>query len=197
VSHFRKLMLLVALINIAGTAFGFYYYQPLFRLFPGYLYIFISDSPNATILFAISLFLLLAGRKHNTLYLIAMANNIKYGLWTMLVILYFPDYFLSPANKHYYYLMFFLHFGMVIQPALILHLVKIGKREVAISLLWLLINDFFDYVLWLNPLIIYSFPRDEVLRVGEVTTFFSFLSVISLYYLSKRKEFFERLWSRV
>ncbi len=196
-SHFRKLMLLVALINIAGTAFGFYYYQPLFRLFPGYLYIFISDSPNATILFAISLFLLLAGRKHNTLYLIAMANNIKYGLWTMLVILYFPDYFLSPANKHYYYLMFFLHFGMVIQPALILHLVKIGKREVAISLLWLLINDFFDYVLWLNPLIIYSFPRDEVLRVGEVTTFFSFLSVISLYYLSKRKEFFERLWSRV
>ncbi|GBE54885.1 hypothetical protein BMS3Bbin15_01049 [archaeon BMS3Bbin15] len=190
-------MILVALINLAGSAFGFYYYQPLFRLFPGYLYIFISNSPNATLLFAISIFLLLLGRKHNTIYLIAMANNIKYGLWTMLVILYFSSHFLSPANKEYYYLMFLLHFGMVIQPVLIIHLVKIGRKEIAIALLWLLINDFFDYVLWLNPLIIYNFPREAILKVGVITTFFSFLSVFSLYYLSKKRKFFARFWSRV
>jgi len=183
---YRKLLVLVILVNLAGTAFGFYYYQPLYERFPWYSWIFVSDSPNATLLYAVAIFLYLVKRESGLLTLIGMANNIKYGLWTMFVIVYFHDYFLSPENKSYYLLMFALHLGMVLQPVFMLGRVRFKRWHLGVALLWLLLNDFVDYGLWLNPLVEFPFSQERILKVGYFTVMFSFVSIFAPYFLNNR-----------
>ncbi len=195
--RYDALLLAVAFINIAGTAFGFYYYRNMFALFPVKLWIFIPDSPLATLFFAISLFLIFFKKRVDAFYLVAMAQSMKYGFWTMFVILYFSDYFLAPYHRYYYYLMFALHFGMVIQPALILHKVKVGKPELGIAIAWLALNDYFDYLRGTNPLVIYDFSPEKVMLTGVVTFLAGMLILALLYLLSARAEAFARIWGRV
>ncbi|WP_456474926.1 DUF1405 domain-containing protein [Candidatus Pyrohabitans sp.] len=195
--RYDALLLAVAVINIAGTAFGFYYYREMYALFPVKLWIFVPDSPLATLFFALSVILIFFKKRFNAFYLIAMAQSVKYGFWTMFVILYFSDYFLAPYHRYYYYLMFVLHFGMVIQPALILHRVKITRRELGIAATWLALNDYFDYMLGTNPLVIYAFPADKVALTGAVTFLAGMVILVLLWLLSRRAEVFARLWGRI
>ncbi len=195
--RYDALLLGVALVNLAGTAFGFYYYRGMFELFPAKLWIFIPDSPLATLFFALSLLLIYLKKRADAFYLIAMAQSIKYGFWTMFVILYFSDHFLAPHHRDYYYLMFALHFGMVIQPALILHKVRITKKELSIAAAWLALNDYFDYLRGTNPLVIYDFSPEKVMLTGVVTFLAGMLILALLYILSKHGEVFARLWGRV
>ncbi len=195
--RYDALLLAVAFINIAGTAFGFYYYRDMFALFPVKLWIFIPDSPLATLFFAISLFLIFFKKRVDAFYLVAMAQSMKYGFWTMFVILYFSDYFLAPYHRYYYYLMFVLHFGMVIQPALILHKVRITKKELSIAAAWLALNDYFDYLRGTNPLVIYDFPAGKVALTGAVTFLAGMAILALLCILARRKEVFASFWARI
>jgi uncharacterized membrane protein YpjA len=195
--RYDALVLAVAVINIAGTAFGFYYYRNMFALFPAKLWIFIPDSPLATLFFAFSLFLIYLKKRVDAFYLVAMAQSMKYGFWTMFVILYFSDYFLAPYHRYYYYLMFVLHFGMLIQPALILHKVRITRRELAIATAWLALNDYFDYLRNTNPLVIYAFPANKLVLTGVVTFLAGMAILAVLYILARRKEVFASFWARI
>ena len=195
--RYDALLLATAFTNLAGTAFGFYYYREMFALFPVKLWIFIPDSPLATLFFALSLFLIYFKKRFNAFYLIAMAQSMKYGFWTMFVIIYFSDYFLAPYHRYYYYLMFALHFGMLIQPALILHRVRVGMRELAIAAAWLALNDYFDYLRSTNPLVIYDFPQSRVALTGAVTFAAGMVILAVLFLLTKKGDVFERFWRRV
>ncbi|NOZ58870.1 MAG: DUF1405 domain-containing protein, partial [Euryarchaeota archaeon] len=102
----------------------------------------------------------------------------------------------SPAHRDYYYLMFVLHFGMVIQPALVLHRVRIGRKELAIAAAWLALNDYFDYILGTNPLVIYDFAPERVALTGAVTFLAGMTILALLYALSRKGEVFAGFWSR-
>jgi uncharacterized membrane protein YpjA len=169
----------------------------MFGLSPVELWIFIPDSPLATLFFAASLFLIYFKKRVDAFYLIAMAQSMKYGFWTMFVIVYFSDYFLAPVHRDYYYLMFALHFGMLIQPALILHKVRITGKELAIAAFWLALNDYFDYLRNTHPLVVYGFAPEKVALTGAVTFLAGMAILALLCMLARRGEVFARLWGRV
>jgi uncharacterized membrane protein YpjA len=158
VKGYRLLLALVMVVNLFGVVFGFYYYQDFLASSPLWAMPFIPDSPLSTFLFALSIFLLLIGRKSDVLTALASVYVMKYGLWTMFVILYYSYYFLSPALADYYWLMFVLHFGMVIEPVLILHTIRRRRRVFFVPLAWLLLNDIIDYLWDTNPLVQFSLP---------------------------------------
>jgi len=158
VKGYRLLLALVMVVNIFGVVFGFYYYQDLLLSSPLWALPFIPDSPLSTLLFALSIFLLLIGRKSDVITALASVYVIKYGLWTMFVILYYSYYFLTPALADYYWLMFVLHFGMVLEPVLILHTIRRSRLVFFVPLTWLLLNDIIDYRLGMNPLVQFSLP---------------------------------------
>jgi uncharacterized membrane protein YpjA len=155
-----------ALTNLLGAAFGFFYYQGMFSLFPPYLWVFIPDSPFATFLFAIALLLIHRGRGNEGLNFLASIGVMKYGLWTLFVILFYPEYFLSPPVKGFYLLMFVLHFGMVVEPLLILPSTKPRRRVLCLTLGWFLLQDAVDYGIGTHPLIRFPF-----LETGTVAAF--------------------------
>ena len=99
-------------INLLGTAFGFWYYIPQFRLEPALAWPVVPDSPTATLFIACSL----------ALY--------KLGLWTPYVLTVFHEAFLATvaaplpvalllgpqlASDAMYAFLFVSHLGMAVQ----------------------------------------------------------------------------------
>lgn len=187
----RAILAAVLLINLMGTAFGYYYYQGLLESSPLWQWVFIPDSPNSTIIFSLAIALILLNRASNVLSALGCVYVMKYGLWTMFVILYFPDYFLTPERADYYWLMFWLHFGMVLEPVVILHTLRRNMRTLLAPLVILLINDYLDYAVGTSPL--YSFPlkglgMTPVFSVGETVVF-----SLVVYFLAGNKTL-ARIW---
>lgn len=166
------LILPVAVVNAVGTAFGFVYYMGMFVSFPPYLWPFIPDSPLSTLLFSLALFLIYAGRGPQWLNLAAGVAVMKYGLWTDFVILFYSDHFLSPDLRSFYYLMFFLHLGMLFEPIILLPHLRPRARHLALVLTWYLLNDYTDYWIGTNPLAPYHFQGMGVVAIFSVLSTF-------------------------
>ena len=188
--EYRPLLKLIVIINLLGTVFGFIYYRYMFGLTPYYLWPVVPDSPGSTLLFSIALALVVLGKKHDWLSFLACASVIKYGLWTIFVILYFPEHFLAPEIKNFYYLMIFLHFGMVIQPVVLSHTIGQKRSYLLIALLWFLINDYFDYFLGTGPLTTHGLNLDTV---AKVTVGLSIISTLAVY---REKSIRDLFWKR-
>ncbi|MEF8812654.1 MAG: DUF1405 domain-containing protein, partial [Halovenus sp.] len=83
-----RLAVPVALINLAGTAFGFWFYWPQLQQTPVLAWIIVPVSPLATMYMAVSLLAWRAGADAEWLHMFAFFGCIKYGLWTPIVQLY-------------------------------------------------------------------------------------------------------------
>lgn len=174
----RRILFAAFIINVLGTIFGFIYYQYLFEIVPKKYWMFVPDSPLSTLLFASAILFILLDRKNDFLSFIGSVSVVKYGLWTMFVIAYFPDYFLAPNQGGFYYLMFFTHFAMVIQPVIILGTIEYKRRYLLFAFLWFFTNDYLDYVIGIGPLSTHGLPLDVV---GKVTTALTPISALVVY----------------
>ena len=96
--------LVVALVNLVGIAYGFYYYAPQFAQTPAPLWPFVPDSPLAVLWAeaALALYWLWrwrggAGERPGvlaaTLDALAFIGNVQVGLWTVYVLLAYADAF--------------------------------------------------------------------------------------------------------
>ncbi len=173
------LLLFVMLANIAGAIFGFYYYRELLADSPLRYWIFIPDSPASTSLFAAAMLLLFLGLKVDWFIYAASVYVMKYGLWTLFVILFYSHYFLAPPLSSFYVTMFVLHSGMVVEPILLLPSVEKKKWHLAF-VAWFLINDYLDYVVGTHPLV--GYPFNDLGYVGLFSVLTS-LALCALAYL--------------
>ena len=78
------------LINLFGSIYGFYWYGQQLSETPGILKLFVPDSPTASLLFTLALFMTLIKKPKPFLILMACGWLIKYGLWAAII------------NTHYY-----------------------------------------------------------------------------------------------
>lgn len=93
--------LIIALVNLLGIAYGFYYYLDQFRITPVWLWPFVPDSPLAVLWAQLALggywFHLLRrpkakpGRWLDAFGALAWVGNAQVGLWTVYVLLAYAD----------------------------------------------------------------------------------------------------------
>ncbi len=164
-----KALLIIAIINAGGTAFGFYYYRYQLADSEPWLWIFIPDCPLYTLLFIVWYSVRLTGRKNHLFSLITATGLMKYGFWTIFVIALYRDYFLS-YNFPLYASLFLLHIGMAVESILILPEAGTKKWQIFAVLLWFLLNDYADYYLNTYPYIPVSF-LDLIRNITIVSTF--------------------------
>lgn len=106
--------------NLVAVYYGWSdYYAAQFEATPWYLWPFVSDSPNAVLLFAASLLLYRLGVRWAWLDVAAFIANVKVGLWTVFVLLYYYEGFFDEDPGLRWFLLW-LHVGMVGQ-AFVLH----------------------------------------------------------------------------
>lgn len=73
---------IIVATNLAGTAFGFWYYQFQFAQTPLVMWPVVPDSPAATLFMALSLAAWKLDYSQEWLNMLAFYGNIKLGLWT-------------------------------------------------------------------------------------------------------------------
>jgi uncharacterized membrane protein YpjA len=145
----------IALINLLGTLFGFWYYgfhplpltDPLFvgqfaRTDP-LMWLFVPDSPVATLL--ISLSLIAWKRDWNTEWLHALAflGCVKLGLWTPFVQLEING--LGETPLWLFHFLIWSHLAMALEAFLIHRYSEFPIRAIAVAVGWYLLNDIVDY----------------------------------------------------
>ncbi|MEE9594305.1 MAG: DUF1405 domain-containing protein [Candidatus Hydrothermarchaeales archaeon] len=177
---------LVLLVNLVGSAFGFYYYQGLLLSSPLWQWVFIADSPASTILFSFALILVMLNKKNDWLSYASSVYVAKYGIWTLLVILYYSDYFLAPGRRLFYVTMFILHAGMIVAPLVIIPTIKKHKKHLLL-VLWFLLNDYMDYVVGTHPLI--GYPFGDLWVIALASAFTSLLLCILFHVVSGSKKY--------
>jgi uncharacterized membrane protein YpjA len=135
---------LIILIDLVGTAYGYYYYSEQLSSTPFYLWLFVPDCPFYVMLFTIALVLAIFGVESKLFSYIAAVGMMKYGVWTLAALLLFRSYFFSGPFWLLSSVLFILHIGMFSEGPLLIPK-KLNGFHVAIALPWFLIHDYIDY----------------------------------------------------
>ncbi len=181
---FRLVWLLVA-VNLAGTAFGFWYYIPQLSETPTVMWPIVPVSPLATLYFALSLTcwrLGYDGRLVQLLHVLAFVGCLKYGLWTVFVQLFVEDASVLPVVVWQF--LIWSHVGMAVQAFLVTRYAEFPLWTVGFATGWYVLNDVFDYFVtvlggphhtWLNVIfangeIVRPSPEFELMAASAVVT---------------------------
>ena len=135
---------LVVAVNIAGTAFGFYYYRFQFAFTPTSMWPFVPDSPMATLLIALALASWKLGRTQEWLVALAFFGNVILGGWTVYVHLAFWEqfgYLWEPMRQF----LIWSHAAMVLQAFLLHRVADFTPGGVAAATLWYTADTVVDY----------------------------------------------------
>ncbi|MFQ3320609.1 MAG: putative membrane protein YpjA [Natronomonas sp.] len=150
---------LIVAINLAGTAFGFWFYSFQFAATPAEMWPFVPDSPLATLFIALALAAWKLDHQQEWLTALAFFGNIILGAWTVYVHLTFWPFFgyLHPAMR---YFLIFSHAAMVLQAFLLHRIADFTPKAIGIATLWYTVDTVVDYFIpvrgelhhtWLPP----------------------------------------------
>jgi uncharacterized membrane protein YpjA len=151
----RGWVVVIALVNLVGILYGFYYYGRQFDITPWWLWPFVPDSPLAVLWAELALLAYWAGRPSATLDALAFLGNVQVGLWTCYVLLaYAPSFhtldFLHGGPVVLNTVLLVGHAGMAVLALIFLHGLRerparIARTGVAIAALYYFANDALDY----------------------------------------------------
>ena len=140
-----RLVWVVVATNLVGTAFGFWYYLPQFSETPLVMWIFVPDSPMATLFIAGAFALWAMGRQNDYLTALAFFGNIKLGLWTPWVLVVFADSFLAFTAPAMYAFLLVSHLAMVVQAFVLHRITDFPLKAVGLALAWYTLDLTVDY----------------------------------------------------
>lgn len=176
----KKFILLLFLINLFGTIYGYYWYLPQLVITPDIFLAFVPDSPTASLFFTIFLFFLLFGKNVPYIEALGLITLFKYGTWAVVMNLLtlIVDGSLSAVG----FMLMVSHAGMAIQGILYSPFYKIKLRHLVVAGIWTLHNDIIDYVYGMMP--IYSKLTIYMNEIGYFTFWLSIASILLAYYLT-------------
>jgi len=145
----------IAFANLLGTLFGFWYYgfrpiplesplvQGQFARTPEVMWLFVPDSPMATLFIGLSLIAWKRNWQADWLHVLAFFGCIKLGLWTpyVQVLLNGP----GGVAAWMWHFLIWSHVAMAVEAFLIHRYARFGVGSIALATGWFLANDVVDY----------------------------------------------------
>ena len=137
----------IAIVNVVGALFGFWYYWPQLQATPVLAWPLVPVSPLATLYVGLSLaaWRLGVGRIAEPLHMLAFFGSLKYGLWTPFVQLWVNGPGL--IEPWLYAFLIVSHLGMAVQAFLIHRYAAFRVWAVGLAAGWYVCNDVLDYFL--------------------------------------------------
>jgi len=176
------------IINIFGSAYGYYWYSGQLAATSVKLWLFVPDSPLSTTMFSVVLILALLRCNNIFFYILACTGCIKYGLWAVIII---SDYWIGGGPVDYMVAMLWVsHMGMAVQGAVYLRTIisplkkyfsapALSGVAVAGVAIWMFLNDFLDYSLGIYPYL--YLQRQEGLAAFSAVFLSAILAVLLVY----------------
>jgi uncharacterized membrane protein YpjA len=140
---------ILLIVNFLGSLYGFWWYRGQFWETPVRYWLLVPDSPGSVFLMCIFLAGLLLGANPrrgwlNWLAAFAFLSNMKYGLWTAIVL---PHNSMTTGIWTFDHIHLSLsHLGMWLQGAIFLIYIRPAVPAAVAALLWMWLQDFVDYV---------------------------------------------------
>ncbi len=155
-----RLVWVVVAINLAGTAFGFYYYAGQLSVTPLVMWPIVPVSPLATLYLAISLTLWKRGYDGGLaqlIHVLAFFGCLKYGFWAAFAQIFVEGSGYVPLAMWQF--LIWSHVGMILQAFLITRYADFPVWAIAATTGWFVLNDMLDFFIpvlggphhtWLN-----------------------------------------------
>lgn len=180
----RRFLLLLFVINLLGTLYGYYWYRYQLAQTPLPYLPFVPDSPTASLFFTIVLWLYLRRRNNPYIEAFAAVTLFKYGIWAVAAI-FAGAWLLEPSIGPMLrmetvppsnWMLVFSHTGMAMEALLFARYYSFHYRHLLVVSMWVFVNDFMDYVFLLHPWVHPSLSP----FIPQLGFFTLFLTVLSL-----------------
>lgn len=176
-SH-KSFLWILLFVNIFGTVYGYDWYMWQLEMTDPIFWIFVPDSPTASLFFLLAIIGWLIGKNFKLIEALALITLVKYGLWAVVMNLltFMETGYLDPVG----WMLIGSHFAMAVQAVLYSPLYKFDFRHIVIAAIWTLHNDVIDYVFGQMP--IYYDLMKHMKEIGYFTFWLS-IACIALAYL--------------
>jgi uncharacterized membrane protein YpjA len=169
----KKLLWLILIGNLIGAVYGFvFYYGAKFSSVPLHLWLFLPDCPLFSLFFALAVLLILLKKENSHYFFFTLIGSLKYGFWTVFVLLYYNWFYFTPENSFMYAVLLIAHIFLFIESFLLIKKIKFKLYYLIPSLVFFLANDFSDYFLNTYP----------PLPLSELNFMFYFTLISSLFF---------------
>ena len=175
----RPIILVMFVINLFGTVYGYYWYRYQLEDTPAHFYLFVPDSPTASLFFVFVLLAFLFRRNLPIIEALAIVTLFKYGIWAVIMNLLVLA--VNGTLPWEGYMLIASHFGMAIQGLLYAPYYRFKAWHLIVAAIWTLHNDVIDYVFGMMPR--YSVLMDYINEIGYMTFWLSLVSIGLAYYL--------------
>ncbi|WP_175639697.1 lipoprotein heptaprenylglyceryl N-acetyltransferase LhaT [Metabacillus schmidteae] len=175
----KPIIFIMFIINLLGTAYGYYWYRYQLEETPAHFYIFVPDSPTASLFFLIVLLAFLFKRNLPVIEALAIVTLFKYGIWAVIMNLLVLA--VNGTLPWEGYMLIASHFGMAVQGLLYSPYYRFKSWHLIVAAIWTLHNDVIDYVFGMMPR--YSVLMDYINEIGYMTFWLSLISLGIAYYL--------------
>lgn len=183
----KKYLIALTVINVFAFLYGLLYYYEQLRVTDPLLWIFTIDCPLYAALMATVLGLAVIGRGLGTAFnFITSAGALKYGLWTMFVLLFYGDFFFSPALSLQSAILFIGHIGLVLESLLLIGTSSIDRRVLAVAIAWFALNDWFDYGVGIHPFLPESAEKISIVAALTVAASLAIPALVFLAWERRR-----------
>ncbi|MEX2947571.1 DUF1405 domain-containing protein [Staphylococcus warneri] len=179
--YYRPFLIFLLICNVLGTIYGYDWYSGQLYITPTHFLPFVPDSPTASLFLSIVIGLLLFNRSSSIIEALAFVTLVKYGVWAVMMNLIM---FIIDGEITINGLMLLLSHGIMALQAFYFYLrFKITKIGFIVSLVWVLVNDYIDYVKMQFPY--YKFIASHVVEIGVLSICLSIISLFLYLYLER------------
>ncbi len=176
----KRFLFLLFLINLAGTIYGYMWYESQLLHTDPIFFVFVPDSPTASLFFTIFLLFFIFGKHIPYIEALAIITLFKYGVWA--VVMNLLTLFIEGSLSWQGYMLMASHGAMAIQGLLYAPYYHLRMRHIVFAAVWIFHNDVIDYVFEQMP--VYSSLASYLNEIGYFTFWLSILSVAIAYYLT-------------
>jgi uncharacterized membrane protein YpjA len=179
----RNILLLLLIVNILGTLYGYYWYGWQLAETPTKFLIFVPDSPTASLFFVFVLIAFMLKKNWGLIETMAIVTLFKYGIWAVVMnLLVLVE---TGELDWVSYMLIGSHLAMAIQGILYAPFYRIKLWHIIVTAIWTLHNDVIDYVFMMLP----RYPVLDLYtpQIGYFTFWLSILSIGIAYYFGIRK----------
>ncbi|PLR82663.1 MULTISPECIES: DUF1405 domain-containing protein [Bacillus] len=182
----RAFLWMLLIINIAGTIYGYVWYQWQLADTPPIFLPFVPDSPTASLFFVFVLIAFLLKKNWGLLEALAIVTLFKYGIWA--VVMNLLVYVVNGQIDLVSLMLIFSHLGMAVQGLLYAPFYRIKLWHFVVTAIWVLHNEIIDYVFLMMPR--YQTLNLYIQEIGYFTFWLSIFSLAIAYILCLRKDRF-------
>ncbi|WP_035186225.1 DUF1405 domain-containing protein [Alteribacter aurantiacus] len=181
----RWAIILLLIINIPGTIYGYMWYESQLANTPPIFLLFVPDSPTASLFFVIVLIAFLLKKNLPLFEALAAVTLFKYGVWAVVMIVW--PAVLGAELRWDHYMLIASHLGMAVQGLLYAPFYRIKPWHLILVAVWTLHNDVIDYIYGMHPYVSrLILPHYE--QIAYFTFWLSVLSLLIVYVMNKQKK---------